>query len=222
MSRKAELTADKLEKSQIEEQNRSYEKQLQLYQASMEETSTMRHDWENHLAAIFILAEDNHDDDVKEYVQHLSSILYHGKIYSKSGNAVVDAMVNYKCEEAASNGVRLDIQVALPQQTPWNPVDLSAIIGNLMDNAIRAVKEAGDNAYIALSITQQQGNLILKMRNPYRDSVNVQKGVYKTTKQDKEGHGIGLAHIKKLVEKYQGFLKIHTCNQEFSVEIVLF
>lgn len=218
----SQVMKNRLEELKIQEQNHSYEKQMQIYRESIEKTSTMRHDWKNHLAAIFNMAKNNHDHEIEKYVSDLLNILDNGKIYSKSGNMAVDAIVNYKCEEAEKCGISVKVEIEISKDIVWNEVDLSTIIGNLMDNAIRAAKVIKNNSYIHLLIIEQKGNLIIRISNPYSGSLKIHDGIYETTKQNKEEHGIGLKHIKKLVNKYHGVFNIDTQKQVFSVEVILF
>ena len=36
------------------------------------------------------------------------------------------------------------------------------------------------------------------------------------------GHGIGLANVRKMVEKYQGFMDVSNTNQIFTVKVMLY
>ena len=69
---------------------------------------------------------------------------------------------------------------------------------------------------------EQQGNLSIRIANPYINKLKIYNGKYQTTKVNKEEHGIGLAHIKKIVDKYHGVLKIDTQQKVFDVHIILF
>lgn len=213
---------NRIEEAKIEEQNHSYKKQLDIYQESMERTSIMRHDWKNHLAVISNMAESNNDKEVVQYVNALMKSITNSKMYSNSGNSAVDAIVNYKCEEAVKCGISVEVSIQISSDITVEAIDISTIIGNLMDNAICAAQKVNNHSYIYLSMKEQQGNLSIRIANPYINKLKIYNGKYQTTKVNKEEHGIGLAHIKKIVDKYHGVLKIDTQQKVFDVHIILF
>ena len=49
----------------------------------------------------------------------------------------------------------------------------------------------------------------------------VEKNKLLSTKEEK-GHGIGLANVRKMVEKYQGFMDVSNTNQIFIVKVMLY
>ena len=40
--------------------------------------------------------------------------------------------------------------------------------------------------------------------------------------KEEKGHGIGLANVRKMVEKYQGFMDVSNTNQIFTVKVMLY
>ena len=212
----------KLEEIKMYEQNRSYERQLNIYRESMEKTKDMRHNWKNHLAAISNLAKNSNDEKVVQYVSALADSLGSSKIYSNSGNPAVDAIVNYKCEEAEKCGISVKVSVQISSNITIEPMDISAVIGNLMDNAIRAAQMVENNAYINLVMKEYQGSLSIQVANPYKDNLKIYNGRYQTTKKNKEEHGIGLTNVQKIADRYRGILKINTQDKVFCVDVILF
>ena len=85
--------------------------------------------------------------------------------------------------------------------------DLLELLGNLLDNAYKAAKN-----HILLSISQKNNVLVIKVED---DGVGIneqyiqhimERGVRADTYE--EGHGVGLAIVRNLVENYQGELSI--------------
>ena len=213
---------NKVEEAKIQEQNYSYERQLVIYQESVEKAREMRHSWKNHLAVISNLAKSSKDESVVQYVSSLIDSLDSRKIYSTSGNPAVDAIVNYKCEEAEKCGISVMLSMQISSNIRIEAMDISMIIGNLMDNAIRAAKSVKNNSYIHLTMKESQGSLSIRIINPYKENLKILDGMYQTTKEKKEEHGIGLAHVKKIVDKYNGTLKIDSKQKVFRVDVILF
>ncbi len=71
-------------------------------------------------------------------------------------------------------------------------------------------------------ILEESDNLLIKISNPYRHKLIFENGLPITNKNDKLMHGIGLKSIKKIVNEKQGYFKINTDDNIFSLEILLF
>lgn len=65
----SQFMAEKIKENKIEEQNRNYEQQLYHYEELFENTRALRHDLKNHFGVIYLLAEQNQDKEVINYVQ---------------------------------------------------------------------------------------------------------------------------------------------------------
>ena len=69
---------------------------------------------------------------------------------------------------------------------------------------------------------QHENKMVIKVKNPYRGVLKRREDVFETTKQNKNRHGIGLEHIKKIVEQYHGGIDFDTQNGEFVVRLILY
>ncbi len=97
-------------------------------------------------------------------------------------------------------------KLVFPQDLKIHSYDIGIILGNAVDNAVRACrklkeKEPGADAFIRF-VTLQKGNLlVLKVENSF-DGKLVRKPGEEfpvTDKTDKENHGMGLANIKNML-----------------------
>lgn len=64
--------------------------------------------------------------------------------------------------------------------------------------------------------------VIIRIKNPVTEKVEIKDNRIKTTKADKENHGIGIENIKKTVEKYGGFVELNCDDSYFEIEIGLY
>lgn len=217
----SQFMAEKIKENKIEEQNRNYEQQLYRYEELFENTRALRHDLKNHFGVIYLLAEQNQDKEVINYVQRFLDMSDNGGYRISTGNVSLDALISYKYEEAKRQGICINTEVAIAKNTRWNDVDLCTITGNLLDNAIRAAKDI-ENASIEFVMRQHENKMVIKVKNPYRGVLKRREDVFETTKQNKNRHGIGLEHIKKIVEQYHGVIDFDTQNGEFVVRLILY
>ena len=99
--------------------------------------------------------------------------------------------------------------------------DIYSLFGNLLDNAIEAVKNLEQNKrVISLQIKNSGEFLIIKTYNNYNGKINFANNLPITTKEDKDYHGYGLKSINYIVKSYDGQMKIKTNNQVFDLTIL--
>lgn len=124
-----------------------------------------------------------------------------------SGNVIVDSIVNYKLESLGADNVELLVNINIPVKMKVSDFDLTTILGNLLDNAIRAVKETGDKKYLSIDIQHKSGRLIIRLVNSYKYVEKSKIGNYFiSTKENRNKHGIGQINIERTVDKYDGIL----------------
>ena len=81
----------------------------------------------------------------------------------------------------------------------------------LLDNAIEATEKLEVEKDIFVNLLYQKEKLLIKIRNPYAGDLKKDRaGNYISEKKDCENHGIGLKSVRKVVEKYEGVMEIHT------------
>ena len=218
----AKLYQEKQAKDFIEQQNRYYENQLQIINASLEASSILRHDMKNHLHAIFT---DINTGNISEAKKHISDIV---DVYSArteiihTGYSAIDSIVNFKLQSAKQNGIKVNANSSIPPNLNFSSFDSTVILGNLLDNALQAVSLVDKNAFIVLTMHYSKGMLIIKVSNPFINEVKIVDGKIISSKSDKENHGYGLKSVKEVVEKYNGTIEIKTDNNIFTITAVLY
>ena len=126
---------------------------------------------------------------------------------------------------AERNKVQIYTDIRLPEKISIEPIDISIIIGNLLDNALEAceVLETGEKS-IELEVYTSNNNLIIRVKNTKSELVNsnisdTDSGY--TSKQDTANHGFGLYNIKQAVSKYGGIVKFEDMGSSFYSNIAI-
>lgn len=208
-------------KKVLEVQNDYYQKQLEYMMSTENATRRLRHDMKNHLVSILALAQESEDEVVVDYVDDLYHVLSPGNRRVSTGHIVIDNMLNNKIMLAAGEGIELQTDVAIPEKLVIGDVDLTILLGNLLDNAIENFdKEAGEN--IELVMRFDKGRLFVTCVNPYKGMRKRKSNRYDTHKGNKKNHGYGLGNIYNVVDKYNGEVKIQDENNIFCVELLLY
>jgi sensor histidine kinase regulating citrate/malate metabolism len=125
-------------------------------------------------------------------------------------------------DKMENNNINFQHDITLPEKLHVSDVDLSIIIGNLLDNAVEACEKIEkEERYINLRISYGYGKIDIIMKNSSINKIDIVSNHIDTTKLNKKNHGHGLENIKKTVEKYNGYFKIYNLNNEFITEILL-
>ncbi|MCL1863200.1 MAG: GHKL domain-containing protein [Defluviitaleaceae bacterium] len=186
-----------------------YLAQCHIMQESVEQIKAIRHDMKIHLATINGYAAERNADEITNYLNTLLQDINDAEIYSNTGNVAVDSIINYKLKDAKKENIQLEIRLALPPAINIEGADLATILGNLLDNAMRAVSTA-DNKIIELDIEYSRESLFIHISNTFDPAADL-KG---------EG-GYGLKNVKQAVERYNGHMDI-TLDEKYSASIVLY
>ena len=96
------------------------------------------------------------------------------------------------------------------------------ILGNLLDNAIEASSKVENNRTIDIRIKYKNDILFIYVNNSFDGSIVYEGEKIKTTKKNKENHGIGLNNIEKILKKYDGTMKVYHTENRFHVDILMY
>ncbi|WP_347488491.1 GHKL domain-containing protein [Desulfoscipio sp. XC116] len=98
---------------------------------------------------------------------------------------------------------------------PW---DLCSILGNLLDNAFEAAILDPADRRVAVEIKYEDTNYILYVYNTGpKISAEVRRRLFTAgyTTKESEARGYGLYLVKKLVDKYEGRIKVKAGSIRF-------
>jgi len=217
------------------------EKQVRSLQEHMEElerinsgVQSMKHDMKNTLSIIQRLAfrdGEGKNVELQTYLSELNHTFEKLDVRFKTGNTMVDTLLNMKYHEAIREvpDLKMDVdKLLLPQKLKIQSYDIGVILGNALDNAIEACRKLKEleqtaDTFIGLSSMQKGNLLILKVENSF-DGCLVRKGQdgYPVSdKADKDSHGIGLANIRNTAEKYQGTMDFKVEGRVFVLSVMM-
>ena len=180
-----------------------------------EEVMMMRHDMLRHLHT---LREMGDDEKRSAYLTELIGQNQKIRPVVKSGNEMMDIILNGKLSAALDEGIRIEIpHVAVPANLPLSDPDLCALIMNIVDNAITAASSAR-SPYILLKIHARDGFLGIVCENSFTpQEKEAETGNEKTVPE----HGWGLKIVKGIVARYSGTITEKSENERFIVKIAI-
>ncbi len=215
------LLSKKIDKQIAEYQRELIETHYAEVENMYKQIRGWRHDYRNHIQTMKAFAADGDLEAIDNYLDKLDMDLKTVDTVIKTGNKMVDAIVNSKISLAKSKNVPVKADAHVPVALTISEIDLCVIIGNLFDNAIEASFSLPEGermirVYIDIKNTQ------LYMSFTNFTATKKQKkigGIFKTTKG--KDHGFGLIRIDDIVERYGGYLSRNSEDGAFTTEILL-
>lgn len=164
--------------------------------------------------------------DKEEFEKYLCEMEGSVQIYEsivKTGNDVFDTILTEKSLYCKERQIKVCCVADGSQMDFIETIDLYAILGNAMDNAIEAVDKFAEpeKRQIDVMIYRQQNFLVMNFINPVAEKLVYEEGLPVSTKGDRKYHGFGLRSMRHFVKKYDGFLNISEEDGCFSLKIMI-
>ena len=197
--------------------NRHIEEVEQMYR----QVRGWRHDYRNHIQVMKAHLDAGRYEDLDHYLQLLGEDLASVDTVIKTGNVMVDAILNSKLNLAASQNITVNAKATVPPALSVEPLDICVILGNLMDNAIEACMRIADSEkrFIRVYMGTHKGQFYISVTNAASEFRR--KGQSYLSTKSQVGHGFGLMRIDRITTKYGGAVNRQSEEGVFATEILL-
>ena len=140
-----------------------------------------------------------------------------------TGSAILNTLLGEKAQQCREKQIAFQCVTQFQTLEPLQGLDLCAIVGNAVDNAIEACERMSEQAQreIELRILQTDAFLAFKFENTYSGELRSEHGRLLTSKADAEHHGIGLDSIRYSTKKYGGEVTIDTTPERFTLKVLI-
>ena len=221
---------------------RMIDRRIEAYQSDLitkqcEEVQSMyttmrgwRHDYHNQIQMMKALMHEARKsgavgpyiDKMDAYLDQLNDDLMTVDTVIKTGNVMVDAILNSKISVIRGRGIALHAKAVVPKTLSISEVDLCAIIGNLLDNAMEACMQQPDGTerFIRVFIGVLREQLYISVTNSMGDTVRKNGQQYLSSKGSGE-HGFGLMRIDRITAKYDGYVNRQHEEGVWATEVLL-
>lgn len=207
----------------LREQIAIYESELRANVEQDRQVQALRHDMKHHIREIYSLADKNTDTDIIRYLDEMSDSMDNIEKVASTGNSVFDGILNYYAQKIKQemNNVNFSVILKIPTDLEISSFDMNVILGNLLDNAMENVSgEAGQELQIEAVLEYIEGLLRIEVVNTFAGSIS--KDGDKILSHKGEGHGFGLSNVKKITEKYSGYMMTEHESNRFKVVVLLY
>lgn len=199
---------------------RQQKEQYELSKENIELINHKCHDLKHQVAA---LRGMNDNEEKKRRLDEIDSSIQIYESIVNTGSEVLDTILTEKSLVCAEKGIRIQCIADGAQTGFMNPVDLYAVFGNLLDNAMEAVRDFTDphKRLIDVLVRVQQQFLVVSVTNPIEKLPVFEDGLPVTTKGDRDYHGFGLPSVRRTVKGYGGHMTVETKEHMFTVKILI-
>ena len=197
--------------------------QYQSYQLSSESIDVVNqkyHDLKHQIT--LLMAEANSEKSARNLERMQKEIRLY-ETQNKTGNRVLDALLAVKSLYCQNNGIELKFIADGSLLSFMDEMDISALFGNMLDNAIESVEKLpdADKRLIRMYVSEEKKFLRIRMENYCEENIRFRDGMPLTTKKDKHLHGYGMKSMKKTVERYGGSVKASLSDNWFRLMILI-
>lgn len=196
--------------------NRHYDEVETMYRTMR----VWRHDYHNHIQTLSAYMSMGQYEEASGYLECLAEDLARVDTLLRTGNVMVDAILNSKLTLMRERRISVDATAAVPREIAVPDIELSVLIGNLMDNAMEAcMKLPEEERFIRIYIDVIKKQLYICVTNSMDGTARRKGNHFLSGKQG--NHGFGLLRIDEIVACHGGYLNRKAEDGVFATEVML-
>lgn len=179
------------------------EEQYRRICASIESSHRMNHDLRHHMVTLQGFLQGGRVQDACDYLEQYLDSARKVELVELCRNPVVNMVVGHYRALALQKDIQFQPRIQIPDQLSVSDIDLSVILGNLLENAIDAADcGEGDERSIQFHMLCSGQMLAITVDNGFHGEVTKVDGRYVSSKPNHSG--LGLRNIEMIAEKYEG------------------
>lgn len=195
------------------------ETQRDYYKERISEEERVRaiyHDLKNHL---LVMESRQNTEETRQMAQTLRSQIEDYEDYVHTGNDFLDIILKDKAAKAREKQIDFSAMVDFNGIDFIEPLDVSTIFGNAIDNAIEASEKLPEERrLVTVRAERVRDMLLIAVENNILPGIQAPQG---TTKKDRFAHGFGIPNIKKAAEKYGGQCSFQQEERTYRLKILI-
>ena len=197
--------------------------QYQAYKLSRENIELVNQKYHDLKHQIALLEARADTDRARDDLRRMRSEIQAYEAQNRTGCEVLDALLTGKALYCQRRGIELKVIADGALLSFMEDMELSALFGNMLDNAIESVEKLADpqKRLIRLCVDGDRGFLRIRIENYCEDRVRFVNGLPVTSKRDKNFHGFGMKSMLRTVNKYGGSLVCALEDSWFRLRILI-
>ena len=196
------------------------QKKQQMTAENVELINRKCHDLKHQIAALKRMETGSERD---EYIRKIENAVMFYESAVKTGNETLDLILMDKLLYCQEHRIKLTCVSDGEKLKYMDTMDIYALFGNAIDNAIESVSHEPEESkrIISMRVGSQGQFLSIHIENYVGHEVKLSGGLPLTTKSDKQYHGFGVLSIKRITEKYDGTISIRSDGNLFRLDILI-
>ncbi len=201
--------------------------EFKYYEMSVENDKklmSIKHDISNHIQTIYSLFKNGESQRGMELINELKNRYSMVDQMVYCNNPVVNIILSNKKKEADTKNIETHIKIKENlDNIPITDFDLSTIICNLVDNAIRGcIYSEQSHPRMIIEILQKNQYLVVRVLNSCKTTMNIEStDRIETTKSNSQTHGFGMPIIAGIAKKYRGDFVVSAQNGLFTATVIM-
>lgn len=168
---------------------------------------SMKHDMNDHIKMMENLMVNSKNEEGIEYFKAVKKKMEENYVRKDTGNSYIDMIFTEADKKAKEKGIRLMISCEGKIDELRDPLSVSVVLNNALNNAFEACDRIVENTRKVIDITLVcKRDIILVIKNSCNEVITVD-GRLSTQKEYKESHGIGLKNIEAAVKALGGVMQ---------------
>lgn len=223
LERYAQLSGEHMEldyqyRMLLQKSGQEMKQNQEIYQIH-ENARKLKHDMKNHVMVVASYLQEQKTEEAKRYLSEMLDKLNRMYTYVETGNSLLNHILNRKLEEAQKQGIRIKAQIENLSFARMESMDFSAVLTNLLDNAIEAKCE--EDPVLEVEIVRKRGYDCIGVKNRVGSRVLLENPELRTTKENGTQHGFGILQVREIVEKYEGMVEFFEEDGMFLVWVMI-
>lgn len=205
-----------------EEELRRYEMQVknaeEVYRMN-EESRRLRHDMKNILLVAIGYLEGEKPERALQYLREIQEEKLQVEQPIVCENEELSYLLTVKRQKCKEEGISFHYVIST-NLSGISGIDLSILLGNLLDNAIEGIGKSREKK-IDLQLQEQYGYYKITVQNSINRTVLGNNRQLFTTKENTYEHGFGIKSVRTVVDKYNGIFEFSEEEGVFTAEILI-
>ena len=210
----------KLEYELINERIRTNYKSYENINEVHDKLKYVYHDLKNHIICI-----KNYDtkEEIISYINNLELQISDFENFKNTGNKTLDIILGEKIRLCKKYNIEFEESINIYNLKFIKNNDICYIFANALDNAIEACINIDSEIEkkIEAKATYINEFAIIKFINTKTNDIKIIDNRIQTSKPDNKKHGLGIASIKYIVNKYNGETIVNYSDNEFILKIMI-
>lgn len=196
------------------------ENQYELIKQSEQNLKILRHDIRHYSQMIDTLLEEGEYEEIHHITAHINDVAEANRVQTYCDNLLVNTFICQIAKKTDALRIDLRLQIQVEREIPINDYEFTAVIANLLENAIFTVKEYGEeNRVIEGKIQCDKKHLLLFLRNPCKEQVIMDSFTGLPKSQRGQNHGLGMQSIAAFADHIHGMINCCCEEEKFSITI---